>query len=623
MKFDSDFIERVRDANDIVDIIGQFTQLKPSGANMNGLCPFPDHREKSPSFSVSQSKQVYYCFGCKKAGNIYSFVEQIQGLSFPEAVEYLANRAGIPIPKDSRENSPQRNANDVKKKMQLRIAELASQLFHASLKNAPASHSIHSYIQGRGLKPETIEKFRIGYTPDSWDQLTRVFETKGVPLERAAEIGLVKMRAKGQAGYFDIFRNRLMFPIWSVSGQVIGFGGRALSNDPPKYLNSPDAEIFHKGHVFYGLHETAKFIRAQDQAIVVEGYMDFLALYQAGFQNVVATLGTALTADHARLLKRYTKNVVVLFDGDEAGQAAAERSAPILLSHGLYPRALVLPERQDPDEFLQSSGVEALSGLLKAAPELFSVLIQRRLKGHQGTNSEKVALLDVFAPLIVSSPDERLRDLYTLELAEWLGLERGWVQAAIKKGATGSGSKSVPRNETRSQPPAPVTARVREQENDGETGSLIVIGNPPRAELELLNLALMQKEYLDEILASNIVSHFHDQGIKDIFALIERHYRQMPTDFDNLTGFLSSRVKPPSTVSLHLDKPFSEISREGAKKLILDCSRKIREAFLRVKHKEIASHLRGLRSADQMDQLEQIMNIQRDRHALKNDPEPN
>ena len=616
MKFDSDFIEKVRDANDIVDIIGQFTQLKPSGSNLTGLCPFPDHREKSPSFSVSQSKQVYYCFGCKKAGNIYSFVEQMQGLSFPEAVEYLARKAGLTLPAVTAENRAQTEVKDGKKKLLFRITELASQVFHSHLNKTPSQHPVHEYVQHRGLKPETIEKFRIGYAPEGWEYLTRIFESKKVPLQAATELGLIKPRGQGRQGHFDIFRNRLIFPIWSVSGQVIGFGGRSLSSDPPKYLNSPDAEIFHKGKVFYGLHETAKFIRAQDQAIVVEGYMDFLALYQAGVQNVVATLGTALTVDHARILKRFTRNVVVLFDGDEAGQSAAERSAPILLSQGLYPRALVLPDEQDPDEFLQSQGREALESLLKTAPELFSVLIQRKLKGHQGTNSEKVALIDVLGPLVVASPDDRLRDLYTMELAQWLGLERGWVREAIKKGGS-RGPKESAKSEILSRPSAPT---IKAEEDNEE---MILVEKPPRAELELLNLALLQKEYLEEVLASNVVSHFQNLQLKKIFGVVERHYRQTPSDFDSLTGILSSRVRPPSTVSLHLEKPFSDISREGAKKLILDCSRKIREADLRAKHKEIAAHLRGLRSGDQLDQLEQIMNIQRDRHALKNDPEPN
>ncbi len=606
MKFDSDFIEKVRDANDIVDIIGQFTQLKPSGSNLNGLCPFPDHREKSPSFSVSQTKQVYYCFGCKKSGNIFTFLEQIQGLNFPDAVEYLANRAAIALPQET--GSGFQPSGD-KKKLQMKIAKFASEHFVKWLKDCPPDHSVRTYLKARGFSEDAVERFRIGYVSESWDQLTKIFMARKIPLDVAAELGLVKKSTKSQIGYFDIFRNRLIFPIFSVAGDVIGFGGRALGEDPPKYLNSSDSPIFHKGRLFYGLNESAKFIRAQDQAIVVEGYTDYLALYEAGIQNVVATLGTALTVDHARLLKRYTQNVVVLFDGDNAGQAAAERSAPILLSQGLFPRALILPQSQDPDEFLKANGPEKLKGLLLSAPELFSLLIQKYMKGFSGTQADRVRLLDILGPVLMASPDERLRDLYSHELAGWLNLPQKWVASALRKNVEGV-PKQAPKTSQTVAPPVDVPS------------DLVTVEKAPRAEIELLNLALLRAEYLDEILASNIMSQFASKALVEIFNRIERIYRQMPSNFDKLTGLLTTQVKPSSTVSLHLDKPFVDISREGAKKLISDCSRKIRESDLRIKQKQITSHLRGLKATDQLGQLEQIMNIQRDRQALKNEPEP-
>jgi DNA primase len=334
---------------------------------------------------------------------------------------------------------------------------------------------------------------------------------------------------------------------------------------------------------------------------------------------VVATLGTALTPEHAKLIHRYTKNVVVMFDGDDAGQAAAERSAPILLQQGLYPRGLVLPSGCDPDDFVTKYGADHLQELLQTAPELFSILMQREMKGFTGTQAERVAILDRLAPVVHATSDQRLKDLYVSEMASWLNVDKKWAFNAIKK----SGLENA--NPRKLDPPVnvPPALGVEALSDAGiETESIIILEDAPRAEIELLNLALLKHEYLDEILETNIVSFFGHAGTKQVFSKIEQCYRQMPSEFDTLLRNLINQVNPPSALSLHLEKPFAEISKEGAKKLISDCARRIRETYLRARHKEIASHLRGLRSSDQLDQLEQIMNLQKDRLALKNEPEP-
>ncbi len=331
IKFTPEFIERVAEANNIVDLISQQTQLKSAGGGLMGRCPFPDHKEKTPSFSVSETKQVYHCFGCHKSGNIFSFLRDFQGLSFPEAVEFLADRAGISLPKPTGESV------EIDKAMQRRKQLLAANkwaliFFREQLKQQASDHPVKKYIQKRGLLPETLETFQMGYAPADWDGLVNFLTSKGISMEIAEEARLVKARTQGKTGYFDLFRDRLIFPILNNQGEPVAFGGRIIESGEPKYLNSPETPVFVKGKILYGLFQTARYIRSEDAVLIVEGYMDLISLYQVGIRNVVATMGTALTPDHGRFLKRLTKNVVVLFDGDSAGQEAAERSLPLLLA---------------------------------------------------------------------------------------------------------------------------------------------------------------------------------------------------------------------------------------------------------------------------------------------------
>ncbi|MEZ4871839.1 MAG: DNA primase [Bdellovibrionales bacterium] len=389
MKFDQNFIDKVRESNNIVDIIGQYSQLKSSSAGQYlGLCPYPDHGEKTPSFSVSESKQVYYCFGCKKTGNAFTFLRDIMGLTFPEAVEHLAKRASIEMPKQAA-SQDQIDKNQREKREQSllkKINSLALQVFQKNLQTQPKNSMVSNYVESRGFNEEIIETFKLGYASPEWEHLAQVFREKSVPLGSAEKLGLIKRSKnleKSRTGYFDILRGRLIFPILSPTGDVVGFGGRIVNpDDKPKYLNSPESQLFHKGKTLYGLFETAKFIRSADFAIVVEGYTDLIALYSAGIKNVVATLGTALTIDHAKLLKRYSKNVVVLFDGDQAGRVAAEKSLPLLLKEGLYPKGFLLPENQDPDEYLKAHGAKILKDRLRKAPDLFQMVMDWHFRGY-------------------------------------------------------------------------------------------------------------------------------------------------------------------------------------------------------------------------------------------------
>jgi len=599
LKFPQDFIDRVREATNIVPLISQYVQLKRAGGNYQGLCPF--HNEKSPSFSVSEDKQVYYCFGCKASGNAFTFVQNYQGLTFPETIEYLAKRAALPMPVNTDVPDP---ARDLRIAM-FKVNSLAAQFYHQELKNLPAQHEVRKYLKNRGLSEELVDTYKLGYAPDAWSDLAQFFEGKRVPQSPAEQLGLIKRRPKGD-GHYDLFRHRLMFPIFSPTGQCIGFGGRVFSSEQqPKYLNSPDAPVFHKGKVFYGLDSSAKFIRTEDEAIVVEGYMDWLALAKVEIGNIVATLGTALTHDHAKLIKRYTNKVLLLFDGDEAGKSAARRSLPILLSEGLMARGLFLPDELDPDEFIEERGAPALKQLIQSAPDLFDLISTETWSAAKGSPTAKVQLLDEFGSILAQVADPRLKRLYGENLANLLGVDIKLIAQSIKQAA---GVNPPPQPNVSapmpSVPPLP---------------SVFDLSRAPRAEVELLNVILMKEVYLVEALKSDVGENFKHSGCAAVFARISEVYRQMPNKFDTLSALLADKVTPVETITRYLAEPYTNLNDEAAGKLLQDCIKRVKSDFLRAKSKELASSLRGAADRNPSDQLEQIMNIHKSRRSLNRD----
>ena len=316
MKFSPTFIDRVCEANDLVDVVSAFTNLKSRDLNQfQGRCPFPSHNDSSPSFSVSRSKQIYRCFGCGKSGNIFTFLKDYHGLSFPDSVASLARRAGIELPKNKKEKEDQDYQKHKKEKEELyEIQKIALEFFQKNLTVLPAEHPVHSYIKTRGITPASLKSFKIGYAPKDWNQLCEKIKAKGLSMSLASQSGLIK---KGDKAYYDVFRHRLMFPIFSAIGECIGFGGRSLDKDShPKYINSSNSPIFHKGkNPYHGPTLTLPFLREKNQVLLVEGYMDLIQLYQAGIKNVLATLGTALTEDHCKSIKKSCQKVVLFFDG--------------------------------------------------------------------------------------------------------------------------------------------------------------------------------------------------------------------------------------------------------------------------------------------------------------------
>jgi DNA primase len=358
--FSQELIDQIRDANDIVDLISEYVPLKKRGKNYVGLCPF--HTEKDPSFNVIPTKQIFYCFGCQEGGNVIHFLMKHEKLGFVEAVKLLAKRANISLPKKSfdREKTEQLDklyyANQV-----------ANEYFQKNFYRENSGKKARQYLNRRGFDPEIIKQFSLGYAPDDWEGLTRFAKTKDMEMEVLNQAGLVVPRAES-SGYYDRFRNRIMFPIFNLSGKVVGFGGRVLDEkNEPKYLNSPETPIYQKGKILYGLNFSKDEIRKKGSAVLVEGYMDLLSLYQAGTKNVVASSGTAFTPDQARLLSRYAERIYLLFDADTAGQSATFRSVDLLFSEGVEVFVVNLPKGEDPDSFVKKFGAEELAKKIEQA----------------------------------------------------------------------------------------------------------------------------------------------------------------------------------------------------------------------------------------------------------------
>ncbi|QDK36284.1 DNA primase [Bdellovibrio sp. NC01] len=619
MRFSQDFIERVSEANNLVDLISQYTQLKPSGSGLMGRCPFPDHAEKTASFSVSETKQVYHCFGCHKSGNLFSFLRDYQGMSFPEAVEYLANRASIPIPAPENDD-PNRDQIADKKKQLMKVNKIAADYFAEQLKRVYNDHPVKKYIESRGLSQEVIETFGIGYAVAEWDGLEKHLQYKQIPMPLAEEARLVKAR-NGKPGYFDLFRDRLMFPIFSPMGEPIAFGGRYLEKKEtePKYLNSPETPVFIKGKVLYGLSQTAKYIRSEDMALIVEGYMDLVSLYQAGIRNSVATMGTALTPEHGKMLKRMTKNVVALFDGDGAGMEAAERSLPILLAADLYPKGLTLPNGMDPDDYVKKYGAEALKVELERAPDLFVMILARWMEGYRGDASEKVKLADKMKPLFEVIPDLRLRDLYLAEAAQKMSVTLPWLRQAVGLQSSGpvysqnrSGlSRTVQPNVNQTNAnPAP-SQPVSDTREDGK----ISLQGASKAEVLLMGLVLKSRANFEQFVNEKLIDSISHVGVKKILQKALDVYGQDLNKFDKLTSLLVSYVDHPELLFVAEPTPEAEpgFDEEKETKLLSDCFIRVRKDFFRDQAKSLTKDLKTeLDSA----KLEQIMKAHRDRLSL-------
>ena len=404
MRYSDDVIEEVRTKNDIVDVVSQYVKLTRKGSSYFGLCPF--HNEKTPSFSVTPAKQMYYCFGCGAGGNVFNFVMEYENYTFGEALSHLAQRAGVELPKIEYSREAKEKAE--RKALLLEINKKAAQYFYYQLRRE-GGKAAYQYLTGRGLSEETIKKFGLGYSDKYSDDLYKYMKAKGYSDELLRESGL--FNADERRGMYDKFWNRVIFPIMDINNRVIGFGGRVMGDGKPKYLNSPETKIFDKSRNLYGLN-VARTTR-KNYLILCEGYMDVISMHQAGFTNAVASLGTALTSGHASLLKRYTEEVLLLYDSDEAGIRAALRAIPILREAGVNAKVVSLKPYKDPDEFIKNMGAEAFEERLLNASDSFLFRVhtgeaEADMETPQGQNR----FFEECARMLLELSDELERNLY-------------------------------------------------------------------------------------------------------------------------------------------------------------------------------------------------------------------
>jgi len=436
-KFSEQFIQQVAQATDIIDLVSQYVALKKRGAEYAGLCPF--HNDKNPSMYVSPAKQIFKCFSCGAGGGVFKFVELHERLSFPEAVRHLAERAHIPLPLDV--EAPVPDGTPTKQDLH-RLTAFAADYFHRTLLS-PAGRETLEYAHSRGLTDESIERFCIGYAPEFWDALLQAAGREGFGQQALLAAGLVAPRDQDRGGgCYDRFRNRLIFPIYDIGGNVIAFGGRALAaNERAKYLNSPEGPLYDKGANLFGLNWARQAISDKEQAVVVEGYMDCVIPQQAGVGNVVANLGTALTDRQVKLLGRYAKEVVLVYDADAAGQAATDRALEMFLAQQLHVRVARIPDGKDPCDYTLAHGGEAMQALIDQAPDALEYAWLRRqgeLEAAGDNLAKRRAIVEDFLRLVVSSSafgaiDEVRRGQLAQHIAHVLNLPAGEVQQHMRR----------------------------------------------------------------------------------------------------------------------------------------------------------------------------------------------
>ncbi len=420
----SDVAARIKQAVDAVDLIGQVVPLRRVGRRHVGLCPF--HREKTPSFQVDGANGLFYCFGCGAGGDVITFTMRHWNLSFAEAIRFLADRYHVPLPENQAQR-PRTSSEDPE--VLLHVLEEACRFYYSQLHHGEAGLEARRYVRSRGLPPHVVEEQRLGYAPDAWDALLRHFRRRRLDVDAGQKAGLFIPSSKGTL--YDRFRNRLIFPITNSQGKVVAFGGRSLDGSEPKYLNSPETPVYHKRRMLYQTALARQACKDQRQVLLVEGYMDLLAFHAQGFYRVVATLGTALTPQQVRLLRRMADEVVLVYDGDAAGQKAMIRSFPLFAREGLAASCLVLPDGMDPDDFLKEHGLSAFLELLEQRRELAAFVVETHLATWDGTSQDKSRVLREVKDVVHDLPDPVLREEVLRRLSESLQLPQSVVRQQL------------------------------------------------------------------------------------------------------------------------------------------------------------------------------------------------
>ncbi len=583
-------IDEVRFATDVVSVVSEYVTLKKSGRNFFGLCPF--HSEKTPSFSVNPDKQIFHCFGCGAGGNAFAFVQKVEGVSFPEAVRVLAKRAGIAIPEPEQEDHAA-----VQEKEALYYAnQLAAEFFQQVLQSE-AGKIGRDYLHQRGFNEEAMRAFGVGLAPDKWEGLADYARRKAANLEILVKAGLLNPREKdGQAaGYYDRFRNRVMFPIHNLSGRAIAFGGRRLvEEDSAKYINSPETAVYHKGHLLYAFTHAREALRSQDRLIVVEGYLDVMRMHVCGFTNTVATSGTALTEQQARVILRYTKNVVLLFDSDAAGSSATMRGADILVENGLKVFVATLSPGDDPDSFLLKRPVGEMREILEHAPALLDFKISRATSVPARAAQSEAGVPRATAEQTEQLALERLRSIVETLARVNDGLER---QALVHRMAEQLrvDERILWEEISRLRRLRTQRHRFRENRPEGQPGLAALAGVEDKAmarsrtvEMELIRIMILHWEAIRFIFSFMRVEDFHAPQAREMAKIFhELLGREIPLEPDDLLHFFHDPEQA--------DFVSRVINREVRKEIERDYRRWCADCLAMLQRGMIEDHLQAIR----------------------------
>ncbi len=532
-----DKISEIKNAADIVDIISESVALKKAGQNHIGLCPF--HSEKTPSFTVSPVKQIFHCFGCGAGGNIFRFLMKHQGLSFPEAVRMLAGRYGVDLPEQ--EMSPARRKRMDELDKLRRINRIAGEFFQRCLTESPVGKDALVYLEKRGIDREAIDRFHLGFAPEGWDNLVKLFGRKRVPYPLVEKTGLIVPR-KNSSGYYDRFRGRVIFPIFDAGDGIIGFGGRVMDDSLPKYLNSPESPVYNKRRSLYGISWARGRCRAQKAVYIVEGYLDLLMLHINGIENTVATLGTALTPEHIHTLKGCVGGgrMTLVYDSDEAGVNAAYRSMELFWKeHADFSkgdvfkdkkadtRIMVLPPGHDPDSFISENGREAFLEKASAAPGLVTFIFDMAIKKHGLSTEGKIKIVASLTRTLAAINDQVARSLYVRELAERLNIDEGAILARIRAAIGQPGRSRYG------------TSPYREAAFPGEGGhNKAAVSGGSRMERQILAMMLQCPDILGDIEGRDVVSRFSEGPLKSIGQKVLAGWKNGQVDIPDLMNIL-------------------------------------------------------------------------------------
>jgi len=511
-------IREIREASSIVELISEYVRLKKTGVNYKGLCPF--HQEKTPSFVVNENKKIFHCFGCHASGDIFTFLMKHENMGFQEAARLLAKRYGIQLPE--KPLSPQQKKHFSEREALFGINERVAAFYHNLLLHDERCKKARDYLEKRGISKDTIQHYRLGCAPNSWDTAVGYLRSEKASLLQASKLGLIV--SKGQGRYYDRFRNRIIFPICNVSHHVVGFGGRIIDAGEPKYLNSPESVIYNKRHNLYGIDTAAQHIQKEDRAVVVEGYFDLLTLHQNGIKSAVAPLGTALTEQQIKILKRYTQNIITIFDADASGEKAMIRSLEPFLHTDISPRLVLLPEGEDPDSYMRKNGMQVFLDHISKSGLLLDFVIEKIIQKHDIVSPRgKRNACDEIVPLLKEVSDTLERNLYIQKIAQRLNIKDTDILSRLERVQQ---QKNGPE----------ISGQKRARDRESPSGSQ---GN---AEYLLLKLIISFPDEVVSIIDNGaFLEELTDTNLKELGLLLCRVYNEQGTlDPAHLMGLIEN-----------------------------------------------------------------------------------